>query len=72
MEKSGAGEPANVLEAPAPYFFPPRGSCSDSWYYFFLSGSGSKGPKKTAPALDYWLSFAKYFFPHKLVKLQKV
>ena len=32
---------------------------------FFFNGSGSKGPKKTAP--DYWLSLEKYSFPLKLV-----
>ena len=26
------------------------------------------GPKKPAPAPDYWLSLAKYSFPRKLVK----
>ena len=48
-------EPDNFVAAPAPGMF-------------FSSGSDSKWPKKhSAPALDYWLSLAKYFFPHKLL-----
>ena len=38
-----AGEPANILAAPAPDFFLPSGS--GSWYFFSI-GSDSKGPKK--------------------------
>jgi hypothetical protein len=34
----------------------------------FFSGSSSKGPKKPAPAPDYWLSLAKYSFPRKLLR----
>ena len=65
---SRAGEPANSLAAPAlaPDFF-------FKWLrlrplILFPIGSSSKGPKKLAPAPDYWLSLAKYSFPHKLVR----
>ena len=50
-------------------------SGSGSWLFsqvvpapgiFFSSGSGSKGPKKLAPAPDYLLSLAKHSFLRKL------
>ena len=69
-------EPANFLAAPAPDFFlqaapapdffSPSESGSGSWY--FLERLRLQEAKKPAPALDYWLSLAKYSFSLKPVR----
>ena len=83
-EVARAEEPDNFLTdsvpefflqaAPAPYYFPKQLRLR----FIFQAAPGSKGPKTcgfAAPALDYWLSLVKYFFPKKLgtnVKLQEI
>ena len=72
-----AGEPANFLAALAPDFFFKR---LRLWLLILSQAAPAPGiffpaalapaprGKKTAPAPVYWLSFAKYSFPHKRVK----
>ena len=75
---SRAGDPANFLAAPAPAFFqaaPAQAPASDFFpkrlrllVFFFRAAPAPRGPKKPAPAPDYWLSLGKYSFPRKLVR----
>ena len=59
----------NILAAPAPDFFFQAAPAPDFFpqrlrlLVFFLSGSGSNGPKTPGSG-----SFAKYSFPRKLVR----
>ena len=78
-----AEERDNFFFAPLSDFFP---SGSVSWYFsqpapapiiFFSSSAGNKSMRPLvalAPALDHWLSLAKYFFPPQTtyVKLQEI
>ena len=68
-----AWEPANFLAAPAPDFIPKRLRLRPRLrlLLFFLSGSGSKGPK--TPGSDQLRLLGKIFFSPQTskVKLQK-
>ena len=79
-----AGEPANLLAAPAPDFFKaalaPAPDFFPKWLrlrhlVFFSrgSGSGSKGPKKPGSVYRLLVKFGKIFFSPQTskVKLQK-
>ena len=35
--------------------------------FSFEAAPAPRGQKHAAPALNFWLSLAKYFFPHKLI-----
>ena len=78
--ESRAEESGNFLAAPAPapeFFFqaapaPAFSQGAPTPGIFFQAApapapSGQKHALLTAPALNYWLSFANYFFPHKLL-----
>ena len=62
MEYSRAEEPYNILAAtaPAPDFFPIG---FGSWFFSQAAPAPATGIFfQAAPALDYWLSLAKFFF----------
>ena len=72
LNSIGAGLQIFFLAAPAPSFFP-SGSASGSWYFLKqLRLQGAKNMRllvASAPALDFCLSLAKYFSPHKLLEI---
>ena len=62
-----AEEPVNFFTAPAPDFFLQSVPAPTSGIFFRAAlAPAPKGQKNAAPALDFWLSLAKYLFPYKL------
>ena len=77
MRDIRAGEPANVLAAPAPAFFFQAAPAPAHDFFpkqlrllvFFSSGSGSEGPKKSDSGSWLLVKFGnKQKNPHKLVR----